>query len=125
MVGGKEEMRYLILSIYDDGFTWSININGKKEYSRLCIDEAPLYIQEFCSKYIHDNYSLIDIFRKSKWKKTRSFDLYVICEDGEIIIHENEHRRVARGLKELIIHQKKILDEKVLKHERQRQNRNN
>ena len=118
-------MRYLILSIYNGGYTWSININGKKEYSNLCIDKAPLYIQEFCSRYIDNNDSFIDIFRTSKWKKTRSFDLYVICEDWETFVYENEHRRVSHKLKELIIHQKKLLIEKVLKYERQRQNRNN
>lgn len=66
------DMKYVVVSIYDAGYDFNVNKNGKPQF----------FVNDEFDKYF-DLAGDFDEWLKEKYK---DYDLIIVCEDGEIEI---------------------------------------
>lgn len=81
-------MKYLIVSVYDSGYRWSICDNGK-EYSRYSEEIGPIPKKiKTLINYIQNWTEANDEKSFSEFVKAKDYNIVVWCEDGDIwVVH--------------------------------------
>ena len=74
-------MKYVIISIYDSWYQYSVNING------ILYDETTKKAKDLYNLYWNPtNENMFRFFEQRLLIKYRNYDLIVLCEDGFIQI---------------------------------------